>query len=62
MLIYRLLGEDAEASFARSFGVSYGIGAAQEARARCCVLAADLLRVLLTRCAAHGFAVEGFVR
>ena len=30
MLIYRLLGEDAQASFARSFGISYGMGAAQE--------------------------------
>jgi hypothetical protein len=30
MLIYRLLGEEAESSFARSFGISYGMGAAQE--------------------------------
>ena len=30
MLIYRLLGEDAEASFSRSFGISYGLSAAQE--------------------------------
>ena len=32
MLIFRLLGEDAEQSFARSWGVSYGISAASEAR------------------------------
>jgi hypothetical protein len=30
MLIYRLLGEDAEQSFARSWGISYGLSAAQE--------------------------------
>ena len=30
MLIYRLLGEGAESSFSRSFGISYGMGAAQE--------------------------------
>jgi hypothetical protein len=35
MLIYKLLGEGAESSFASSFGVSYGLGAAQEARASC---------------------------
>jgi hypothetical protein len=29
-LIYRLLGEGAEASFARSWGVSYGVGTASE--------------------------------
>ena len=33
MLIYRLLGDEAEQSFARSWGISYGVGAAQEARA-----------------------------
>ena len=32
MLIYRLMGADAEQSFARSWGVSYGINAAAEAR------------------------------
>ena len=31
MLIFRLLGDDAERSFARSWGISYGIGQAQEA-------------------------------
>ena len=36
MLIYRLLGEDAEASFACSFGVSYGLSALQEARSMMC--------------------------
>ena len=30
MLIYRLLGENAQASFARSWGVSYGLNAATE--------------------------------
>jgi hypothetical protein len=30
MLIYKLLGADAEASFARSWGVTYGISAASE--------------------------------
>jgi hypothetical protein len=30
ILIYQLLGADAESSFARSFGVSYGVGAAAE--------------------------------
>ena len=30
MLIYKLLGEGAEQSFASSFGVSYGVGAASE--------------------------------
>jgi hypothetical protein len=32
MLIYRLLGDEAQQSFARSWGISYGINAAQEAR------------------------------
>ena len=32
MLIYRLLGEDVENSFARSWGISYGMGAATEVR------------------------------
>jgi hypothetical protein len=30
MLIYKLLGDDAQASFARSWGISYGVGAASE--------------------------------
>jgi hypothetical protein len=33
-LIYRLLGSDAEQSFARSWGVSYGLNAASEWKAR----------------------------
>ena len=47
MLIFRLLGDDAEQSFARSWGISYGIGAAAEARPlsqrmHVCVRSADL--------------------
>ena len=34
MLVYKLLGEGAEQSFARSWGVSYGVGAAAEWQAR----------------------------
>jgi hypothetical protein len=34
MLIYRLLGDDAQQSFARSWGISYGINAASEWKAR----------------------------
>jgi hypothetical protein len=34
MLIYRLLGEQAEQDFARSWGVSYGVGAAAEWKVR----------------------------
>jgi hypothetical protein len=34
MLIYRLLGDEAQGSFARSWGVSYGVGAAAEWQAR----------------------------
>ena len=30
MLIYRLLGENAESEFARSWGISYGLNAATE--------------------------------
>ena len=30
MLLYKLLGEDGQASFARSWGISYGVGAATE--------------------------------
>jgi hypothetical protein len=37
MLIYRLLGDEAQQSFARSWGISYGVGAAQEVRLRCAV-------------------------
>ena len=32
MLIYKLLGDDAQASFARSWGISYGMNAATEWR------------------------------
>jgi hypothetical protein len=34
MLIYKLLGDDAQQSFTRSWGVSYGVGAASEWQAR----------------------------
>jgi hypothetical protein len=34
MLIYKLLGDDAQQSFARSWGISYGVGAASEWQAR----------------------------
>jgi hypothetical protein len=30
MLIYKLLGDEAQQSFARSWGISYGVGAASE--------------------------------
>ena len=30
MLVYKLLGDEAQASFARSWGISYGMGAAAE--------------------------------
>jgi hypothetical protein len=36
MLIYRLLGEQAEHDFAKSWGVSYGMGAAAEWKVRAC--------------------------
>ena len=54
MLIYRLLGEDAESSFARSFGISYGINAAAEWKdvateaAKAAVILAILERFFLT--------------
>ena len=35
MLIYKLLGPSTQDSFATSFGVSYGVGAAAEWQARC---------------------------
>jgi hypothetical protein len=38
MLIYKLLGEQAEHDFARSWGVSYGIGAAAEWKVRPCLV------------------------
>ncbi len=34
MLIYTLLGEQAEKSFARSWGISYGLNAAAQWKAR----------------------------
>ena len=34
LLIYRLLGEQAEQAFARSWGISYGIGAVAEWKVR----------------------------
>jgi hypothetical protein len=34
MLIYKLLGDEAQNSFATSWGVSYGVGAAAEWQAR----------------------------
>ena len=54
MLIYRLLGEDAESSFARSWGISYGINAAAEWKdvaieaAKAAVILAILERLFLT--------------
>jgi hypothetical protein len=55
MLIYKLLGGDAEASFARSWGVSYGMNAATEWRQvllealRAALVLAILERLCLTR-------------
>jgi hypothetical protein len=34
MLCYKLLGDEAQSSFARSWGISYGVGAASEWKAR----------------------------
>jgi hypothetical protein len=34
MLIYKLLGDEAESSFARSWGISYGLNSATEWKAR----------------------------
>ena len=34
MLIYKLLGDSAQQEFAKSFGISYGLGAATEWQAR----------------------------
>jgi hypothetical protein len=54
MLIYRLLGEDAEESFASSFGITYGVSAASEWRtvaqeaAEAAVILAILERLYLT--------------
>ena len=54
MLIYRLLGDDAESSFARSWGISYGINAAAEWKdvateaAKAAVILAILERLYLT--------------
>ena len=55
MLIYKLLGAQAEQSFATSWGVSYGVGAAAEWRdiaeeaAKAIVLFVILERLHLTR-------------
>jgi hypothetical protein len=55
VLIYKLLGGDAEASFARSWGVSYGMNAATEWRQvllealRAALVLAILERLCLTR-------------
>ena len=54
MLIYRLLGDDAQQSFARSWGISYGINAAAEWKdvateaAKAAVILAILERLYLT--------------
>lgn len=34
MLCYKLLGDEAQASFVRSWGISYGVGAAAEWKVR----------------------------
>ena len=55
MLIYRLLGEQAESSFARSWGVSHGLNAATEWKdilteaAKGAIILAILERLCLTR-------------
>ena len=54
MLIYRLLGDDAQQSFAKSWGISYGINAAAEWKdvaieaAKAAVILAILERLYLT--------------
>ena len=57
ILIYKLLGEGAEASFASSWGVSYGVGAAAEWKVRIAVIVSDAgVFFLLTArsiCAGH---------
>ena len=55
MLVYRLLGDDAESSFARSWGISYGLNAATEWKdiateaAKAAVILVILERLFLTR-------------
>ena len=55
MLVYRLLGDDAESSFARSWGISYGLNAATEWKdiateaAKAAVILFILERLFLTR-------------
>ena len=55
MLVYRLLGEDAESQFARSWGISYGLNAATEWKdiaieaAKAAVILLILERLFLTR-------------
>ena len=55
MLVYRLLGDDAESSFARSWGISYGLNAATEWKdiateaAKAAVILFVLERLFLTR-------------
>jgi hypothetical protein len=55
MLIYKLLGDDAQQSFARSWGISYGVGAAAEWKdiateaAKGVLLLAILETLMLTR-------------
>jgi hypothetical protein len=48
MLVYKLLGDDAQSSFARSWGVSYGVGAAAEWKVRFA-----MKRLRMHRSAAH---------
>jgi hypothetical protein len=54
-LVYRLLGDDAESSFARSWGISYGLNAATEWKdiateaAKAAVILFVLERLFLTR-------------
>jgi hypothetical protein len=55
MLCYKLLGDEAQSSFARSWGISYGVGAAAEWKdivteaAKAAILLAILERLFLTR-------------
>ena len=55
MLIYKLLGADAESSFARSWGVSYGMNAATEWKEigrealKAAIVLAIMERLFLTR-------------
>jgi hypothetical protein len=55
MLLYKLLGEKAEAEFARSWGISYAMGAVSEWRpiieeaVKGAIILAIMERLLLTR-------------